>query len=77
MEVFETRTTCRSCGAGSLPIVLDLGRVPVADRLLREDQLADPEPLLPLTVVFCEACGLLQPRDTVAPALFFGEASRV
>lgn len=63
---------CRSCGASELEDVLDLGATPLADRLLTEATLDEPEPRCPLTVVFCPACGLLQIRETVEPAVLFG-----
>lgn len=40
--------------------VLDLGRTPLADRLLTPEQLGELEPTYPLEVAFCPACGLLQ-----------------
>jgi hypothetical protein len=40
--------------------VLSLGEVPVADRLLKESQLGQPEVSAQLGVVFCSDCSLLQ-----------------
>lgn len=51
---------CRSCGSTELETVLDLGRTPVADLLLTEDQLGGSEPTFPLVVGFCGHCALLQ-----------------
>lgn len=62
---------CRSCGSSNLSVLLDLGVTPLADRLLREDQLGDPEPLAPLTLVFCADCALVQIRETVDPEVLF------
>ncbi|RLA59965.1 MAG: methyltransferase [Gammaproteobacteria bacterium] len=63
--------TCRSCGHGELQPVLDLGRTPLADRFLREEQLGEPEPCYPLQVVFCGECSLLQINETVPPEVLF------
>jgi SAM-dependent methyltransferase len=63
---------CRSCGSAALESVIDLGRTPLADRLLTKDALREPEPLCPLTVVFCSDCSLLQIRETVDPEILFG-----
>jgi SAM-dependent methyltransferase len=63
---------CRACGAAGLLPILSLGRTPLADRLLSAEQLADPEPVAPLDVVFCPACSLLQITATVAPDILFG-----
>jgi SAM-dependent methyltransferase len=62
---------CRSCSHTDLEPVLDLGRTPLADRLLTEQQLAEPEPVYPLRVVFCSDCGLLQIDETVSPEVLF------
>ncbi|RMG12502.1 MAG: class I SAM-dependent methyltransferase [Planctomycetota bacterium] len=70
-EGLELIDGCRSCGATGLREVLDLGRTPLANRLLSADALAEPEPRYPLTLVFCPACTLLQIRETVAPEILF------
>ncbi len=62
---------CRSCGHPGLEPILDLGRTPLADRLLSAEQVIQPEPLFPLEVVFCPACSLLQIRETVDPEQLF------
>jgi SAM-dependent methyltransferase len=51
---------CRSCGAPDLRPFLSLGRVPIANALLTEDDLAREEPRYPLEVGFCESCTLVQ-----------------
>lgn len=66
-----TSNACRSCGETSLDPILDLGKTPLADRLLRKDQLGEPEPAFPLEVVFCPRCTLVQIRETVAPEILF------
>lgn len=62
---------CRSCGGVSMAVFLDLGKTPLADRLLTEDQLKAPEPCFPLQVAFCEDCALVQILETVDPNLLF------
>ena len=64
---------CRSCGANGLRPVLDLGRTPLANALLSTEQLAEPEALYPLNLVFCEACTLIQITETVPPEQLFRE----
>ena len=63
--------SCRSCGGRFLIPVLSLGTTPLADALLTEDQLAEPEPAFPLDVVFCSGCGLVQLAQEVPPELLF------
>src|SRR4051812_44640354 len=65
---------CRSCGSpdGAPPIpVLDLGRTPLANRLLTPDQRDEPEPSYPLDLAFCPHCTLLQITETVPPEILF------
>jgi SAM-dependent methyltransferase len=64
---------CRSCGHSNLEPILDLGDTPLADRLVTNSQLAEPEPTYPLAVVFCPNCGLMQIRETVPPEVLFCE----
>lgn len=64
---------CRLCGAMPLHQVLSLGRTPLANSLLTETQLGEPEPMFPLDVAFCEQCSLLQILKTVPPERLFSE----
>ena len=50
-------TACRSCASPGLVPILDLGETPLANALLREEDLARPEPRYPLDLAFCPACG--------------------
>ncbi|MCP4507625.1 MAG: methyltransferase, partial [Fuerstiella sp.] len=62
---------CRSCGSSSLSLVLSLGRTPLANALLTEDQLGEPEATWPLDLVRCEDCSLVQITETVPPETLF------
>jgi SAM-dependent methyltransferase len=64
---------CRSCGTAGLVPILDLGATPLADRLLTEAQLEQPEFFVPLKVVFCPKCALMQITETVDPEVLFGD----
>ncbi len=65
--------SCRSCGSSQMESVLDLGSTPLADRLLTQTQLEQPEPVFPLEVAFCPGCGLMQILETVPPEVLFCE----
>ncbi|MDD9966932.1 MAG: class I SAM-dependent methyltransferase [Myxococcales bacterium] len=69
--VSTTIVACRACSNRDLVPFLDLGSTPLADRLLTEEQLNEPEPMVPLEVVFCERCGLVQISETVDPEVLF------
>ena len=65
------RDQCRICGSRKLSAVLDLGVTPLANRFLRSDQLAQPEPTFPLDVFVCADCSLVQLLEVVDPELLF------
>ena len=62
---------CRSCGGMGLSPVLSLGRTPLANALLTEAQLAEPEGTFPLDLAFCPSCALVQITETVPPEQLF------
>jgi SAM-dependent methyltransferase len=68
-------TSCRICGEprSHLHSILDLGATPLANRLLRPEQLGEPEPRYPLELVLCPKCSLLQITETVPPEVLFRE----
>jgi SAM-dependent methyltransferase len=64
---------CRSCGGKDGELVLDLGVQPLANNLLRPEDLAKPEPKFPLRLAVCRSCWLLQILDLVPPVDLFSE----
>src|SRR5688572_19264880 len=64
---------CRSCGNTDLKTILSLGHTPLANALLREDQLDQVEETFPLDLVFCPQCTLVQITETVSPEKLFRE----
>jgi SAM-dependent methyltransferase len=64
---------CRSCGGQHGVPVLDLGIQPLANNLLRPEDLARPEPKFPLRLAVCQSCWLLQILDLVPPVQLFSE----
>ena len=64
---------CRSCGSNlSLPVI-DLGLQPLANNLLRPEDIGKPEPRFPLAVFVCSDCWLMQITDTVPPVDLFSD----
>lgn len=61
---------CRSCTASGLVPILDLGATPLANALL-EPGAGTAELRVPLRLVFCPACSLLQIDETVRPDVLF------
>lgn len=64
-------TGCRSCGADQLVPVLSLGRTPLANALLKEEELSKPEATFPLDLVICPSCALVQITETIPPEQLF------
>lgn len=62
---------CRICYFGNLLPVLSLGKLPLANALLKGEQLTDSEPRFLLDLVLCPNCSLLQITETVPPELLF------
>lgn len=70
-SAFHAITACRCCGKGDLVSVFDLGQMPLSDGFSKSGD--EPDPLFPLEVVMCQACGLAQLRHTVAPEVLFDD----
>src|SRR5262245_1552148 len=66
-----SKPVCRSCGSKHLREVLSLGRTPLANALLRPNQLDAPEPAYPLDLAFCPDCTLVQLLESVPPEDLF------
>ncbi len=64
---------CRSCGSTHSHPVIDLGLQPLANNLLRPEDLSKPEPRFPLAVFVCGDCWLMQITDTVPPIDLFSD----
>ncbi len=64
---------CRSCGSTRSQPVIDLGLQPLANNLLRPEDLGKPEPRFPLAVFVCVDCWLMQITDTVPPVDLFSD----
>jgi SAM-dependent methyltransferase len=64
---------CRACGARKGELVLDLGIQPLANKLLRPEEVDIPEPRFPLRLFVCPTCWMLQIADLVPPAELFKE----
>lgn len=62
---------CRSCGWRNLQSILSLGKMALADALLKPAQVNQPEPAFPLEVAFCSDCSLVQILETVPPEVLF------
>jgi SAM-dependent methyltransferase len=64
---------CRSCGQSGLELVLSLGNTPLANSLITEEELDQPESAYPLDLALCAGCSLVQITETVPPEKLFRE----
>ena len=62
---------CRSGGAHDLEMVISFGNTPLADALLTQEQLEQPEYTAPLELAFSPSSGLLQITKSVSPEILF------
>jgi SAM-dependent methyltransferase len=64
---------CRACGGTRVPLILSLGRTPLANSLVAPGLPASVEPTYPLELVFCQTCTLVQITETVPPEQMFSD----
>ncbi len=60
-------TVCRACGASGLSMVVDLGSQPPAERFVDPSDLARPDIRLPLRILVCPVCWLVQLEGDPVP----------
>jgi len=70
-NIYKINQTCRSCEKPTLEPIISFGNTPLADVLLTDAQLGLPELTVPLDLVFCSNCTLLQIIETVDPSILF------
>ena len=66
-------THCRASGSDDLRPFLDLGITPLADALVRPENLDRPEPKFPLNLVFCPESALVQITEDVPEDQLFDD----
>jgi hypothetical protein len=73
MTDYVSITSCRSCGNTGLANILDLGSTPLANALVKPEDLGKSEARYPLKLAFCPFCTLVQITETVSPEVLFRE----
>ncbi len=71
-EVMLIREMCDSC-SGPLRDVFSMGSMPLANSLLKADDLASPGEAYPLVVAECTECSLVQLRYVVEPEVMYSD----
>ncbi len=62
---------CLSCGGGNLELIISFGDTTLADRLVPQSRLNEPEITAPLDLAFCHDCTLVQITESVNPEILF------
>lgn len=65
------RSTCCLCHSPNLEVVLPLEPSPIGDAYVTAEQCQTVQPLIPLDVALCHACGHVQLMDIVDPKYLF------
>ena len=69
--MIHERTHCRTCGSKNLRLILDLGKTALANDFLSPEEAGSYRTCLPLRVVLCPDCSLVQLADTVDPKVLY------
>ena len=69
MRKYKRIKKCRSCGSKSLTPILNLGKIYVSDFVASFSKRGK----IPLELILCEECNLLQLRHTTNPDLLYRE----
>ena len=71
MENTLAGAKCLSCGGENLELIISFGDTTLADRLVPESRLEEPEITAPLDLAFCHDCTLVQITESVDPEILF------
>jgi novobiocin biosynthesis protein NovU/D-mycarose 3-C-methyltransferase len=75
--MIQERTHCRTCGSKNLKLILDLGKTALVNDFLKPEDVAGYKISLPLRVVLCPDCSLVQLADTVDPKILYSHYAYV
>ena len=75
--MIQERTQCRTCGSKNLKLILDLGRTALVNDFLKPEDVAGYKISLPLRVVLCPDCSLVQLAETVDPKILYSHYAYV
>ncbi len=75
--MIQERTHCRACGSKNLKVILDLGKTALVNDFLKPEEVANYKISLPLRVVLCPDCSLVQLADTVDPKILYSHYAYV
>jgi novobiocin biosynthesis protein NovU/D-mycarose 3-C-methyltransferase len=68
---------CRACGSKHLTLVLDLGKTPLTNDFLDPSEVAGYTTILPLRLMLCPDCSLVQLAEVVDPGVLYSRYAYV
>ena len=75
--MIQERKTCRTCGSKNLQLILDLDKTALANDFLQPEEVKNYHTSLPLRVMLCLDCSLVQLADTVDPRILYSHYAYV
>ncbi len=75
--MIHERKQCRTCGSSHLHLILDLGSTALANDFLKPEEALTYKINLPLRLVLCTDCSLVQLADTVDPRILYSHYAYV
>lgn len=72
-SMYKKISSCRICGSKKIQKYLDLGKMPLANSLIRPEKTGRKELVFPLEVLFCPECALSQLSVVVDPKALFSD----
>jgi hypothetical protein len=75
--MIQDRTRCRTCGSQNLKFILDLGKTALVNDFLKPEDVPSYKISLPLRVVLCSDCSLVQLAETVDPKILYSHYAYV
>ena len=75
--MIHERTQCRTCGSKNLKLILDLGKTALVNDFLKPEEVDGYKVSLPLRVVLCPDCSLVQLAETVDPKILYSHYAYV
>src|SRR3954469_5885409 len=75
--MIHERSHCRTCGSKNLTLILDLGKTALANDFLTPEEAPSYKISLPLRLVLCRDCSLVQLADVVDPKVLYSRYAYV
>ena len=72
-KLVNYRSDCRVCGNKNIKKIFSLGKMPLAGNFVKKNELKKKEIKVMLPLHFCEACKLVQVKNSINPEILFNQ----